>query len=89
MGGLVTHELLSAGFAVLALDIQYHGDRIDNNDYESPEVILGQELWNKLTMMLIESAIDYRRTIDYLETRPEIDTSRIGLIGYSLGGIMT
>lgn len=89
VGGLVTRELLSAGFAVLALDTQYHGDRIDNNDYESPEAIFGQKLWNKLSMMIIESAIDYRRAIDYLETRPEIDMDRIGLIGYSLGGIMT
>jgi len=39
--------------------------------------------------MLVESVIDYRRAIDYLETRPEIDMDRIGLIGYSLGGIMT
>ena len=87
-GGLVSRELLSADFAVLALDMQYHGDRIDNNDYESPEVLLGQDLWHKFIAMTIESVIDYRRAIDYLETRPEIDKDRIGLIGYSLGGAM-
>lgn len=87
-GGLLSRELLSAGFALLALDMQYHGDRIDNNDYESPEVLLGQELWHKFIAMTVESIIDYRRAIDYLETRPEIDLDRIGLIGYSLGGSM-
>jgi hypothetical protein len=31
-------------------------------------------------------AWDLMRGIDYLETRPEIDASRIGIAGYSLGG---
>ena len=87
-GGLVSRELLSAGFAVLALDMQYHGDRKANLDFESPEVLLGNELWDKFLTMVIESVIDYRRAIDYLETRPEIDKERIGVIGYSLGGDM-
>jgi dienelactone hydrolase len=29
---------------------------------------------------------DARRALDYLETRPEVDASRLGMIGHSLGG---
>lgn len=87
-GGLVTKELLSAGFALLALDAQGHGERIKNNDYESFRTIYGKYR-NKLAANFIESVIDYRRAIDYLETRPEIDIDRIGVIGYSFGGSMT
>ena len=36
---------------------------------------------------LVLTVKDYRRAIDYLDTRADIDTSRIGVIGYSLGGI--
>jgi eukaryotic-like serine/threonine-protein kinase len=35
---------------------------------------------------LIKWVKDFRRTIDYLESRNEIDTSRIGYYGYSWGG---
>jgi dipeptidyl aminopeptidase/acylaminoacyl peptidase len=31
---------------------------------------------------------DFKRTIDYLETRLDIDKSRLGFYGYSWGGIM-
>jgi dienelactone hydrolase len=89
-GGLLTRELLSAGIAVLALDAQFHGERRVNNDYESPSVILFQKkLYNKFNTLAIESVIDYRRAIDYLETRTDIDTDRIGVLGYSMGGAMT
>jgi len=29
---------------------------------------------------------DARRALDYLETRPEVDVSSVGMIGHSLGG---
>jgi predicted esterase len=39
--------------------------------------------------MTVQSVREYRRAIDYLETRIEIDTGRVGMIGYSMGGFMT
>jgi cephalosporin-C deacetylase-like acetyl esterase len=39
--------------------------------------------------MFIESIIDYRKAIDYLAARPEIDMKKVGVIGYSIGGVMT
>jgi cephalosporin-C deacetylase-like acetyl esterase len=88
-GGVLTKGLLSSEFAVLALDLPYHGERIAENDYEPAGRILERREYNALREMTIHSVIDYRRAMDYLATRPEIDTTRIGVIGLSMGGMMT
>jgi len=90
-GGNVRKALLAAGYAVFALDAQCHGDRIAVNDYapvnhyraEGPQPRKGY-----LTQAEIyrQTVVDYRRALDYLASRGEIDTERIGLIGYSMGG---
>ena len=83
-GPLVTDSLLAAGFGVLALDARYHGERVAEGDYRSPGLNGGnfQELF-------VGSVIDYRRALDYLATRPEVDTTRIGALGLSMGGMMS
>ena len=87
--GLLTKNLLSAGIAVLALDAQYHGERISNNKYESPAVFVEQRKWaNRYRDMFVQTVVEYRRAIDYLENRPEINTTQMGVIGYSMGGQM-
>ncbi len=87
-GGELTAILLEQGFAVLALDAQYHGDRAVYNDYVDPGEMVFVKGWGvRYANMLTQSVVDYRRAIDYLTTREDIDTSRIGLIGYSMGGI--
>jgi dienelactone hydrolase len=89
-GKKLTQELIDAGFAVLALDAEYHGERLSNNDYESAGVFTFQKGWLQRTRdMIVQTAIEYRRAIDYLSIRSEIDTSRIGIVGYSMGGMMT
>jgi eukaryotic-like serine/threonine-protein kinase len=40
------------------------------------------------TEWVIKWVKDFRRSIDYLETRPDIDTSKLGFYGHSWGGIM-
>jgi hypothetical protein len=37
--------------------------------------------------MLRQAAIDARQTVDWIETRPELDAARIGVFGISLGAI--
>lgn len=85
----LTDELLESGFSILSLDAQYHGERAGNNTLQSPTDLLKNEWFVHFRDMIIESAIDYRRGIDYLAARPEIDTSQIGVVGYSMGGIMS
>jgi dienelactone hydrolase len=89
-GGNMTKVLLSAGIAVFTPDAQYHGERISGNGFESPAVMVFEKRWfRRLRDMVVESVIDCRRALDYLETRGDIDKSRIGVTGYSLGGIET
>ncbi len=89
-GGQLTQSLLASGVAVLALDAEYHGERLMNNDFESSMVFTFQKGWiQRARDMTVQSTIEYRRAIDYLDTRTEIDTSSIGVIGYSMGGMMT
>lgn len=89
-GGQLTKELLKSGFAVLSLDAEYHGERLANNDFESPEVFTFQKGWYLRTRdMVVQSVVEYRRAIDYLASRVEIDTAKLGIIGYSMGGMMT
>ena len=44
----------------------------------TPTTVAGKEL-------LIQQSKDLRRSIDYLETRPDIDRNRIGYMGVSMG----
>jgi len=85
----ISNKLINAGFAVFAIDAEFHGERSVNNDYETPKVFFGAERAYQGREMLIQTIIDYRLSIDYLESRSEIDANRIGALGYSMGGGMT
>lgn len=87
---LVTRGLVSAGYAVLALDMPYHGDRLYENNFEPTLITLFRKGWGyRIRDMVVQSTIEYRRAIDYLETRTDINANRIGAIGYSLGSVVT
>jgi dienelactone hydrolase len=88
-GGLLTKQLIDAGFAVLTLDAEYHGERLANNDFESADIFIFQNGWLlRARDMIVQSVIEYRRAMDYLSTREDIDSSQFGLVGYSMGGMM-
>jgi dienelactone hydrolase len=86
-GGLVTKALLQAGFAVMILDAVYHGERSAENEYAGPPWPLSYP--HTGIRMVMQTAIEYRRAIDYLSTRSDIDTTRIGMMGLSMGGLIT
>ena len=39
--------------------------------------------------MFIKTIIEYRRALDYLQTKADIDTTKIGVFGMSMGGSMS
>lgn len=86
LGGLVTKSLLKAGFAVMICDMAYHGERSYENGFaglpwftESPYAA---------RQMTMQTARDYRRAMDFLATRADIDNTRIGMMGLSMGGMI-
>jgi dienelactone hydrolase len=84
-GTLVTEALIASGIAVLALDARFHGERAAENDYRAPRFSARPADREMIT----QSIVEHRRAIDYLSGRAEIDSTRIGALGLSMGGIMT
>jgi len=92
-GGNLRQAVLAAGFAVMAIDAQCHGDRIAQNDFAPVNHYVDESAGGNsrkgyfaLADIYVQTVRDARRAIDYLATRPEIDKTRIGVIGYSMGG---
>jgi dienelactone hydrolase len=93
-GGLLrglsfVNELLASGYAVMALDAEAHGERAINSDFISIRKIwFEQKLVYSMTDIWVQSTMDYRKAADYIMKREEIDSTRIGVMGYSMGGAM-
>ncbi|MBO5694620.1 MAG: acetylxylan esterase [Lentisphaeria bacterium] len=76
-------DLLKAGYAVLTIDHRAFGSRSDKkiDDIFKEMLWRGQVLWG---MMLYDSV----RALDYLCSRDEVDATRIGTVGMSMGSTM-
>jgi dienelactone hydrolase len=72
--------LVNHGFAVLALDAPHHGERKVADESQTDTSIFGDTIH--------EGCREYRRALDWLISRKDIDSHRIGLLGYSLGAMM-
>ena len=89
-------DLAANGFVVLAVDPPGQGERFQYFDSEKGERIIGgcttEHTYAGLQFTLGGASIgrhfvwDVMRGIDYLETRAEVDPTRIGLTGNSGGG---
>ncbi len=76
--------LLENGFAVLRLDISDHGDR--KKEFYDFDLTGPNKYWTR--NIVTQTVFDLRRAVDFIETRPELDSKRIGYYGISLGGII-
>jgi dienelactone hydrolase len=88
-------ELAERGIIGVAIDARYHGARTKEGK--------GSALYNAAVLrawqtkagdamehpFYYDTCWDLWRVIDYLETRPDIDAKRLGMIGFSMGGIQT
>ncbi len=75
-------EYARLGFVACALDARYHGERSGDLSKAMVEAFRT----SKEHPYLWDTAWDTWKTIDYLETRTDVDKKRIGVMGISLGG---
>ena len=90
----VANILLSNGFAVLAIDSYFNGERrgqgpagkweMQDRNVNQEESLFKLNLWFGRTLWGMQLR-DEQIALDYLENRPEIDPSRIGVQGMSMG----
>ncbi|GMV92843.1 MAG: hypothetical protein AMXMBFR82_26210 [Candidatus Hydrogenedentota bacterium] len=91
-GGNMRKALLGAGYAVMALDAATHGERSNEIDYQHVNAFNDPNAPGKVNYFTfaeisIQTVKDYRRGLDYITQRDDIDANRIGLVGYSMGGM--
>lgn len=86
-------NLARDGFVAVAIDGRYHGARAkggkEAKSTEYVAAILNAYRTRKELPFFFDTAWDVMRLIDYLETRDDVDRRRIGLTGFSKGGIET
>jgi len=78
------HQFAVRGYITLAPDARCFGERADVNcgwmytaGLLMGKILVGQRVWDAI------------RSIDYLQSRPEVDPNRIGCVGLSWGGTHT
>lgn len=84
-------ELARAGFIAVAIDGRYHGarSRAGTGSAEYVDAILRAFRTGREHPFFFDTVWDVMRLVDDLETRDDVDARRIGLIGFSKGGIET
>jgi dienelactone hydrolase len=84
-------SLARDGFAGVAIDGRYHGERAKGGgaakSAEYVDAILRTFRNGKEYPFFFDTAWDVMRLVDYLQTREDVDPTRIGVIGFSKGGI--
>lgn len=88
-------QFAKLGMVGVAIDARYHGDRSGGAKGAAAYNQAIVQAWRSKPgepqehPFYFDTVWDLWRTIDFLETRPEIDAKKIGMIGFSMGGIET
>lgn len=89
------YRFSKSGFMAVSIDGRYHGERIKPVVGENKYVDAIINAWrNKDSVrqehpFFFDTVYDLWMLVDYLVTRPDVDASRIGMMGISKGGIET
>ena len=79
---------ISNGHAVVSIDARYHGKRKDP-DRTLNSIMNDLHLFGDKTdyeAMIRDTVLDHRVLIDWIEQQDDLDSSRITVVGYSMGG---
>jgi pimeloyl-ACP methyl ester carboxylesterase len=79
-------RLARKGIASALVTLPYHLDRTPRG-YRSGQLAI-QPNPDKLRETMAQGALDIRRTVDWIESRPEFRRDGVGIMGTSLGSIM-
>jgi dienelactone hydrolase len=88
-------DLARRGFVAIAIDARYHGERSGRAEGAAAYVAAITRAWRAKSAteqehpFYYDTCWDVWRTVDYLETRGDVDPARIGVVGISMGGIET
>ncbi len=88
-------QLAKKGIIGVAIDARYHGDRAGGakgaKAYNEAIVRAWREkdAGKQEHPFYFDTCWDLWRTVDYLQSRPDVDGQRLGMIGFSMGGIQT
>lgn len=88
-------ELAKKGIIGVAIDARYHGARSGGAKGSAAYVDAITKAWRTKDgtpqehPFFYDTCWDLWRTADYLQSRPDVDPNRLGMIGFSMGGIQT
>ncbi|MBM4068028.1 MAG: alpha/beta fold hydrolase [Planctomycetes bacterium] len=86
-------ELCRRGMIGVAIDARYHGERVGGKKGAQAYHDAITRAWRTRAgerhehPFFYDTCWDLWRTVDYLETRADFDSGRLGMIGFSMGGI--
>ncbi len=76
--------LTQLGYATFSIDAQYCGARKlpdRNGDIFLPDSYTSRDAW-------VQTVVDLRRAVDYLQSRNDIDGKHLGYLGFSMGAML-
>lgn len=82
----LANDLLRRGIAAVLMPLPYHLSRTPAG-YRSGQLAIQADP-KVLVATMSQAVLDVRRTVDWIETRPEFDSRHIGIVGTSLGSLV-
>jgi cephalosporin-C deacetylase-like acetyl esterase len=76
------------GCSVVVPDLPLHGDRCPGSPAAVAADLLASAELDTCALLFRQAAQDVQACLDWLGDQPEVDDERLGVIGFSLGGIL-